>query len=367
VAGRHLRLLRVAYLLALLLLVGSVGAAAASPIRQLTTTAASNLRPAWSPDGQRVVFQSNRDGPYHIYLMNADGSNVQQLSSGDQDDRHPAWSPDGKRIAVDSGDALHREIWVIDLASRARTQVTRLGAIASFPSWSPDGRRLGFFEYQAGTMDLWTVTPTGSGAARLTNGLASEANLQCTFACHAAAFSPDSSRIVFSDGDLARVIVLTLASGTQTAISPLGERSHFPVYLADGQVVYVSEHVSPDQSWTDLWSVNPDQADQRRALTTNVQAQGPFELSADGLQLLFASPRSGNFEIYSVTLDDAGKAALATKPDLTGPAPAAVAPTAADPTSRWWPWLIGFGALLLVVGGLELWVRLGRRRRPAGA
>src|SRR2546428_350717 len=103
----------------------------ASPIRQLTQTSASNLRPAWSPDGKRIAFQTNRDGPYHIYVMDADGGNVRQLTSGDADDRHPTWSPDGKRIAVESGSDVKREIWVIDMASRARTQLTRSGARTS--------------------------------------------------------------------------------------------------------------------------------------------------------------------------------------------------------------------------------------------
>src|SRR5207249_2364382 len=80
-------------------------AAAASPIRQLTETEAANLRPTWSPDHSRIAFQSNRDGAYHIYVMDADGKNTKQVSSGDNvDDRHPTWSPDGKFIAVDSGD-----------------------------------------------------------------------------------------------------------------------------------------------------------------------------------------------------------------------------------------------------------------------
>jgi Tol biopolymer transport system component len=367
VPGRRFKLLEVKLLEALCLvaglaLVGSFVAGAASPIRQLTNTSAANLRPAWSPDGQRIAFQSNRDGPYHIYLMNADGSTAQQLSSGDRDDRHPAWSPDAKQIAVDSGDALHREIWVIDVATRARTQITKLGAITSFPSWSPDGKRISFFLYQAGAMDLWTVTPTGGGAARLTTGLASEANLQCTFACHSAVWSPDNSRIAFSDGDLARVILMTLASGAQTTISPAGERSHFPIFLPDGQIVYVSEHVSPDQSWTDLWSVSPDRGDQRSEVTTNVQAQGPFELSADGKELLFASPRTGNFEIYSVTLNEAGKAALATKPDHTVPAQTRIAPIPEDGLARWRPWIVGVGALVLLAGGIRLRSRKRDRR-----
>ncbi|HEY3126676.1 MAG TPA: LpqB family beta-propeller domain-containing protein, partial [Candidatus Limnocylindria bacterium] len=120
--------LRVLYFaVAMMLLTAHLSAIAASPIRQLTSSTATNVRPAWSPDGKSIAFQSNRDGPYHIYVMNSDGSNLRQLTNGDNDDRHPNWSPDGKLIAVDTGDQVKREIALIDVGSKNRTQVTKLG------------------------------------------------------------------------------------------------------------------------------------------------------------------------------------------------------------------------------------------------
>ena len=76
----------------------------------------------------------------------------------------------------------------------------------------------------------------------------------------------------------------------------------------------MTETVSPSQSYTDLWIVDPNNTTSARVeLAQNIQAQGPFELNKDGTELLFFSPRTGNFEIYAVTLDAAGKAALAEK------------------------------------------------------
>src|SRR5688572_22512982 len=138
--------LRVLYFaMAILLLTAHASAIAASPIRQLTSSTATNVRPAWSPDGKSIAFQSNRDGPYHIYVMNTDGSNLRQLTSGDDnDDRHPNWSPDGKTIAVDTGTEIKREIALIDVASKNRTVITKLGMTAQFPSFSrSEERRVG--------------------------------------------------------------------------------------------------------------------------------------------------------------------------------------------------------------------------------
>lgn len=363
--------LRVLYLaLAVLLLTANATAIAASPIRQLTSSTATNVRPAWSADGKSIAFQSNRDGPYHIYVMNTDGSNIRQLTSGDNDDRHPAWSPDGKTIAVDTGSEIRREIALIDVGSKSRTTITKLGKTAQFPSFSPDGKTIAFFLYNLGTMDLWTVRKDGGNAAAVTKDLATEANNQCTFACHAARWSPDGSRVAFSDGDNARVLLMAaMSAGTPTPISPVGEKSHFPVFLADGRLVYVTETVTAIQSYTDLWIVDPsDPAAARTELAQNIQAQGPFELNRDGTELLFFSPRTGNFEIYSVTLDAAGKAALAEKAAVStgfGITRTPVTPASPALPFQVTPELVVLGVLALMAIGLELTVWIYRRRRTA--
>ncbi len=358
-----LRTLRVVYLALLVGLLSVNVTSAASPIRQLTSTSSTNVRPVWSPDGKRIAYQSNRDGSYHIYVMDIDGGNTKQISSGsDLDDRHPAWSPDGSAIAVDSGDSTHREIFIIDVSSQRRTQVTKSNAIASFPNFSPDGKRIAYYVYDAGTMDVWMSAREGSGTARVTTQLASEKNNQCTFACHSVRWSPDSSHIAFSDGDLSRVLVMSSApSSSPQAISPDGERSHFPVFLANGQLIYVTEHLSMDQSWTDLWRQQPDPTAQRDQIAQGILAQGPFEFSADGSQLLFASPRSGNFEIYAVTLDDAGKTALSTNPNAVTVTQAAKAGTPLLPGMSLEAYI--FIALVILALAFELAYRMLKRRR----
>jgi Tol biopolymer transport system component len=67
--------------------------------RRLTDDPGSDIEPAWSPDGTRIAFASNRDGDWDIYVMDADGGNVRRLTGtrGHRDalrgDYDPAWSP----------------------------------------------------------------------------------------------------------------------------------------------------------------------------------------------------------------------------------------------------------------------------------
>lgn len=356
------------------------------PIVQVTSDGTATVRPAWSPDGARIAFQTSKDNTYKVIVMAADGSDQHRVTQGSADDRHPAWSPDGTRLAVDSGTELKREIAVIDLTTGGRTQITHDDAFATFPAWSPDGSRLSYYVYQDGALDIWTIGADGTRPVQLTHTLASEKNSQCTFACHSATWSADGARLAYADGDQRRVYTMRADDGTDVVKvshdDPSG-RSHFPVYLADGRLTYVTEHINPGQSWTDIWAVNPNDSPSPIALLQDVQVQGPFEFSPDGQKLAFSSPRNGSFDIYVATLDDSGREALkrvSAETDLSpalaaaghpgglstseSPPPPPTAPSTAEPSglpAGLNPYILALGGLALLWAGVE-GVTIARKR-----
>lgn len=62
-------------------------------LRRLTTGSANDSYPAWSPDGRRLVFSSNRGGGTDLYVMNADGSDQTRLADMPGHDEAPDWAP----------------------------------------------------------------------------------------------------------------------------------------------------------------------------------------------------------------------------------------------------------------------------------
>jgi len=73
---------------------------------RLTYSGANDDNPRWSPNGTKILFQSDRDHPdtgyMDIYLMNSDGSGATRLTSDANDDSMATWSPDGSKIVFQS-------------------------------------------------------------------------------------------------------------------------------------------------------------------------------------------------------------------------------------------------------------------------
>ena len=97
-------------------------------LQQLTAHPASDRHPAWSPNGQWIAFQSERDGGNAVYLMEADGANPKRLANG----RRPEWSPDSQQIAFVS----HREgIGGIFIMDRDGGNIRLLVEDGDHPAW----------------------------------------------------------------------------------------------------------------------------------------------------------------------------------------------------------------------------------------
>jgi Tol biopolymer transport system component len=102
--------------------------------------------PAWSPDGDQMVFVRSGGDAGGLYTARADGSTVTRLTPDTlQEPREPAWSPDGETIAFVAGDVARGEIVLTHTADGSTEQLTSVPAqeIHS-PSWSPDGSKIAF-------------------------------------------------------------------------------------------------------------------------------------------------------------------------------------------------------------------------------
>ncbi|HEY3542216.1 MAG TPA: hypothetical protein VGK79_06710 [Gaiellaceae bacterium] len=143
---------------------------------------AGSFTPAWSPGGRAIAFSSSARTPENpeIYTVRPDGTGLRRLTFTKGgigtlgDDSWPAWSPDGKRIVFSSNRTGNGELWVMNADGRAQHRLAGLpGRDDWAPAYSPDGTRIAFHSFGAGGgAQLYAVRPDGAGLMRL--GLAGE-------------------------------------------------------------------------------------------------------------------------------------------------------------------------------------------------
>jgi serine/threonine protein kinase/WD40 repeat protein len=138
------------------------------PLKLIASTR-EDASPAFSPDGHRIAFASNRSGRFEIYVCGGDGSNPVQLTSMKAPDTGtPAWSPDGKQIAFDSRLEGHSDIFVINAEGGSPHRLTTEPYDNELPSWSRDGHWIYFTSVRSGGNQIWKVQAEGGAAVQVT-------------------------------------------------------------------------------------------------------------------------------------------------------------------------------------------------------
>ena len=142
-------------------------AAGATAAVRLTTSGAADQHPRISPDGRRIVFQSNRDLDFDVYVMSADGGSVENLTRYSGDDRFPAWTPDGARIVWTRFDDATLTFDILGMPAAGGTAApiiaTSFNELA--PSVSPDGTSIVYQTDRSPPFALY-IAPLAGGEGR---------------------------------------------------------------------------------------------------------------------------------------------------------------------------------------------------------
>jgi TolB protein len=177
---------------------------------------AAGTAPAWSPDGTTIAFVRDNG----VFAMTPDGTGAKRLTPTRRATAPPSWSPDSTRIAVSRGG----DIYSVRADGGGETRLTTSRRPEAQPTWSPDGARIAYVDGST----IAVVNRDGTGARRLTRG-----------SDGSPAWSPDSKRIAFVRAS--NVWVVNADGSGQRRLTPGNQSLYSPQWAPSGGTIVVGD------------------------------------------------------------------------------------------------------------------------------
>jgi len=125
----------------------------------------ANNGPLWTPDGRRIVFNSNKEGQKNIFWQLADGSGgLERLTTSKYIHVPGSWSPDGQLLAfAEVNSTTGFDIWVLRMGDRKAQLFLRTPFNEQAPQFSLDGRWLAYYSNESGRSEIYVQPYPGPG------------------------------------------------------------------------------------------------------------------------------------------------------------------------------------------------------------
>ena len=235
----------------------------------------------------KLAFVGTATGNKEIYLCDYDGYNLKQVTRDKSIALMPRWSPQGDKLFYNSykegeGPALY----LMDVASGRSTKVSARKGLNTGAAWAPDGQSVALTLNVGDNMDIHRIDLSGKIMDRFTNSWGINVS---------PSFSPDGTKVAFvsnrSGGP--QIYVKDLASGREERISFEGKYNTSPSWSSLNKIAYTGM----DEGRFNIFTIDPD----GRGLRQLTAGQGNNEdpcWYVNGRHLMFSSSREGGFHIY---------------------------------------------------------------------
>ena len=204
------------------------------------------------PHTGEIVFQSNRNGAYDLYLMDADGGNVRQITDTEDIEVEASWSPDGSTLIYSANPNDQMDLYILDMNSGAVMQITDTPLDELYADWSPDGSQIAYavINLETDTAEIYVMDAPGTTA-----------NLPAVTE-NPASNEPALVTAAFAEIDMASVMAQIPPRIAASRIEQVGDNgSGLPAFIAyDFEPEEVAPGVFMDMAYG--WALDADTAQQ---------------------------------------------------------------------------------------------------------
>jgi Tol biopolymer transport system component/predicted Ser/Thr protein kinase len=203
-------------------------------LTRFTFGGTANINPVWSPDGKRIVFQSNRAGPFNLFWQLADGSGgLERLTTSKYLHGAHSWSADGQFLTfIEVNPSTGLDIWILRLGDKKPQPFLRTRFNEAAPRLSSDGNWLAYMSDESGRYEIYVQPYPGPGGKwQISTEGGSE-----------PVWNPNGGELFYRNGDKMMAVDIT----TQPGFAAGTPKLLFEGRYATGPFPIANYDVSPD-------------------------------------------------------------------------------------------------------------------------
>ncbi|MFH1489046.1 MAG: Tol-Pal system beta propeller repeat protein TolB [Pseudomonadota bacterium] len=256
----------------------------------------------------RIAFVGNGTGHKEIYMADFDGHNVEGITSDRSIALFPKWSPKGDKLIYNSYRDGGPRLYLKDLKSGRVKGLSARKGLNIGASWAPDGGSLALTLSHGENPDIYRIDLEGKIIKRLINHWGIDVS---------PSFSPDGSKIAFvSDrSGSPQIYVWDLSEEKGERVSFEGKYNTSPAWSSLNRIAFAGG----DEGQRDIYTINPDGGGLRKLTQDQRNNEDPC-WSPDGRYLMFSSNRDGRYSLYLMNANGQNQRRITNmKGDQTSP------------------------------------------------
>jgi Tol biopolymer transport system component len=261
----------------------------ATPVLTAAAMGTDLFSPSFVEQGHAILFHSGRTDSSLMRLSLEDAAKPSTILQDGAANFHAVRSPDGQRLAYDSDRDGTRAVYVARADGREATKVSGTG-YAAVPRWSPDGGRLAFIKAEPAHPRVWNVWIADLGAHSLTR-----VSHHAVGQAWGASWFPGGTGLAYSVED--RLVIADLARGTRRVVpSPIrGRLVRTPAVSPDGKWIVFQVHHDG------AWLLQTATGKMQRVLSDSTAEE--FAWSPDSRRVVYHTHRGGGWSLWQLAFD----------------------------------------------------------------